>query len=278
MKNRTLASLFIFFQLIAANANAGGSFFEQSNQYKGFYWFERGQSTNPNKAEIDYQIPSATVAAASIEARKKKLDDARNQMVAVGFDQDAPLSAKRQAVINYKKIEMEMWNGALSLVDASDMANFINPEIADNQNHPTNVFGVKLQRQVEAEQNIVAIIGFAKEFDLLLFADESCRYCREFAPVLKRFVNQHHFQLDIASLDSKAGNIAKSLGITSIPTLVAVKKDGFLLFEVSRGVVSTSELEANILLASKYSQELAVKKKQGDQGKRKQHKSRGYSG
>jgi len=199
-------------------------------------------------------------------------------MVAVGFDQDAPLSAKRQAVINYKKIEMEMWNGALSLVDASDMANFINPEIADNQNHPTNVFGVKLQRQVEAEQNIVAIIGFAKEFDLLLFADESCRYCREFAPVLKRFVNQHHFQLDIASLDSKAGNIAKSLGITSIPTLVAVKKDGFLLFEVSRGVVSTSELEANILLASKYSQELAVKKKQGDQGKRKQHKSRGYSG
>jgi thiol-disulfide isomerase/thioredoxin len=164
------------------------------------------------------------------------------------------------------------------IIKNATSANFINPEIADNQNHPTNVFGVKLQRQVEAEQNIVAIIGFAKEFDLLLFADESCRYCREFAPVLKRFVNQHHFQLDIASLDSKAGNIAKSLGITSIPTLVAVKKDGFLLFEVSRGVVSTSELEANILLASKYSQELAVKKKQGDQGKRKQHKSRGYSG
>jgi hypothetical protein len=45
------------------------------------------------------------------------------------------------------------------------MANFTNPEIANNQTQPTNVFGVKLQRQVEAEQNIVAIIGFAKEFE-----------------------------------------------------------------------------------------------------------------
>ena len=184
MKSKILITLFIFFQLIAANANAKGSFFEQSNQYKGFYWFEREQKPSQNNTQ-EYQMPTAEEAAASIEARKKTLDEARNQMVAVGFDQDAPLSAKRQAVINYKKLEMGMWDGALSLVDASDMANFTNPEIADNQTQPTNVFGVKLQRQVEAEQNIVSIMEFAKEFDLLLFADESCRYCREFAPYLR---------------------------------------------------------------------------------------------
>lgn len=275
MENKILITLFIFFQLIAANANAKGGFFEQSNQYKGFYWFEREQKPSQNNKQ-EYQMPTAEEAAASIEARKKTLDDARNQMVAVGFDQDAPLSAKRQAVINYKKLEMGMWDGALSLVDASDMANFTNPEIADNQTQPTNVFGVKLQRQVEAEQNIVSIMQFAKEFDLLLFADESCRYCREFAPVLKRFVDQHHFQLDVASLDSKAGSIAKSLGITSIPTLVAIKKDGSLLFEVSRGVVSTSQLEANILLASKYSKELKATSKQGKH--RVKQKSRGHRG
>jgi len=275
MKSKILITLFIFFQFIAANARAREGFFEQSNQYKGFYWFEREQTPSQNNTQ-EYQMPTAEEAAASIEARKKTLDEARNQMVAVGFDQDAPLSAKRQAVINYKKLEMGMWDGALSLVDASDMANFTNPEIADNQTQPTNVFGVKLQRQIEAEQNIVSIMEFAKEFDLLLFADESCRYCREFAPVLKRFVEQHHFQLDVASLDSKAGDIAKSLGITSIPTLVAIKKDGSLLFEVSRGVVSMSQLEANILLASKYSEELTVVNKQGKRAT--QQISRGHRG
>jgi conjugal transfer pilus assembly protein TraF len=275
MKSKILITLFIFFQVIAANARAREGFFDQSNQYKGFYWFEREQKPSQKNTQ-EYQMPTAEEAAASIEARKKTLDDARNQMVAVGFDQDAPLSAKRQAVINYKKLEMGMWDGALSLVDASDMANFTNPEIADNQTQPTNVFGVKLQRQVEAEQNIVSIMQFAKEFDLLLFADESCRYCREFAPVLKRFVEQHHFQLDVASLDSEAGSIAKSLGITSIPTLVAIKKDGSMLFEISRGVVSMSGLEANILLASKYSKELKATSKRGNHGVKQ--KSRGHHG
>ena len=275
MKSKILITLFIFFQLIAANARAREGFFEQSNQYKGFYWFEREQKPSQNNTQ-EYQMPTAEEASASIEAKKKTLDDARNQMVAVGFDQDAPLSAKRQAVINYKKLEMGMWDGALSLVDASDMANFTNPEIVDNQTQPTNVFGVKLQRQVEAEENIISIMEFAKEFDLLLFADESCRYCREFAPVLKRFVDQHHFQLDVASLDSKAGSIAKSLGINSIPTLVAIKKDGSMLFELSRGVVSMSGLEANILLASKYSKELKATSKQGKHGVKQ--KSRGHRG
>jgi thiol-disulfide isomerase/thioredoxin len=257
------------------HVNAAG-FYEQENRYKGFYWFERMPILNKNGSKIEYQIPTASEAEASIEARKKQLDDARNQMIAVGFDQNAPAAVKRQMVINYKKLEMGMWDGALSLVDASDMANFTNPEIANIQAQPTNVFGVKLKRQIEAEQNTISIMEFAKEFDLLLFADESCRYCREFAPVLKRFVDQHHFDLDVASLDSTAGSIAGSLGITSIPTLVAIKKDGALLFEVSRGVVSISQLEANILLASKYSDELTATNKENKQRNwRKQQKSRG---
>lgn len=58
------------------------------------------------------------------------------------------------------------------------MANFYNHELADNQIMPTNVFGVKLKRQVEAEQNIVSIMEFVKENDLPHFAEE-------FAPFLK---------------------------------------------------------------------------------------------
>lgn len=251
-------------------------FYDQDNQYKGFYWFENKAVLNKNYLKTEYQMPTASEAATAIESRKKQLDDARAQMIAVGFDPDVPLAVKRQAVINYKKLEAGMWDGALSIVDASDMANFINPELADNQTQPANVFGIKLKRQIEAEQNIISIMEFAKDFDLLLFADESCRYCREFAPVLKRFIDQHQFELDVASLDSIYGGIAKSLGITGIPTLVAVKKDGSQMFEISRGVVSISQLEANILLAKIYSQELTVMNKGKKQPNwHKQTKTRG---
>ncbi len=234
-------------------------FFKNENQYKGFYWFENLQTEQIRKKQ-EYHIPSPSKAADLIEERKKRLDDARNQMVAVGFDELAPLKVKRAAVIAYKKLEVEMWNGALSLVDASEMANFTNPEIADNLSQPTNVFGAKLQRRIEAEESAIAILQFAKEFDLILFASNTCPYSKEFEPVIKSFASQNHFQLDITSLDGDVGNIARSLGIKSVPTLIAVKKDGTQMFEVSRGMVSLAHLDASMLLALKYSEELKQNK------------------
>jgi len=51
------------------HVNAAG-FYEQENRYKGFYWFERMPILNKNGSKIEYQIPTASEAEASIEARK----------------------------------------------------------------------------------------------------------------------------------------------------------------------------------------------------------------
>jgi hypothetical protein len=259
----SIITLFLTSTLSFANTAKATGFLNQQNTYKGFYWFEKSRANNTkdtNGTSIVYQIPTAAEATLQIEQRKKRLDDARAQMIAIGFDKHAPLSAKREAIIAYKKLELEMWDGAITLAEQSDMANFINPELADTLRQPTNVFGAKLQRQMEAEKSLLSISQFAKDFDLLLFASESCSYSREFLPVLRSFASQNHFTLDIASLESNAGSIASRLGITNTPTLVAVKKDGSQCFEISRGMVSSSQLEANILLAQKYSEELDLKK------------------
>lgn len=237
-----------------------GGFWNMQNQYKGFYWFETLRKAHDKKEIQKYQIPTAMEAESFIEERKKRLDDARFQMIAIAFDKNAPEQVKREAVISYKKLEIEMWDGALSLVEASDMANFTNPEIVDNLSQPTNVFGIKLKRRIDAEKSALKILDFSKDFDLLLFADSSCPYSREFIPVLKRVVHDNQFKLEIVSLDSDIGNVAKSLGITTIPTLVAIKKDGAQLFEVARGMVSQTQLEENILFAQKYSIELSQQK------------------
>ncbi len=268
MKKFILFIVFGAFIILSFSYSAiASNFFDQPNKYRGFYWFEtqEEQKNNKDKQESinknEYKLPTPEEAFAAIEAIKKGLDDARNQMIAVGLDNNASPEAKRKAVIAYKKLETEMWEGTLSLVDASDMANFTNPELLDNQNEPTNVFGVKLKRQIDAEKNALSILQFAQIFDLLLFTDDSCLYCREFAPVVKNFAKHYHFQLDMTSLDERVGKAAKQLGISSVPTLVAVKKDGLQAFEVSRGMISASELEANILLAHKYSEELNKKSK-----------------
>jgi len=236
-----------------------GGFYKSVDKYRGFYWFEKQKSNVQPIDIVRFHYPTPEEATSAIAERKKALDDARAQMVELSFRRDVPPEMFRQAIVKYKKLEAKMYNGAIALVHASEMANFTNPEIANIKEFPTNVFANKIKRITDEKQNIEVIQEFAKNFDLLLFADNNCSYCKAFAPVITNFAKNHGFTLDITSLDSKAGKIASSLGINAVPTLIAVSKDGEELFEISRGFSSASELEASILLAKSYSEEQSQK-------------------
>lgn len=236
------------------------SFFEGKDRYRGFYWFEQDQRRIPKKQE-KYQLPSAEEAKRMVEERKARMDKARDVMVAVGLDENAPMEAKREAIVAYKKLEMPMWDGAIAMSQSSDMANFINPDLADNLSNPTNVFGVKLKRKLEAEKNELAIRELARDFDLILFEEKGCAYCQQFKPVIVNFATQHQFKLTSSSLASKEGQVAKRLGVSAVPTVIIVAKDGSSAFELARGMLSLSELTSNTVLASQYSREIQKTRK-----------------
>jgi thiol-disulfide isomerase/thioredoxin len=241
-------------------------FYSNDNKYRGFYWFEeekkkRSRSSDQSSPVAEYQIPSAVEAKEMIRKRKEDLDNARAQFVATGFDPNAPMHKKREAIIAYKKLEQKMWGGLSQMWDAAEMSNLTNPEIADVRNNPTNVYGVKLKRKLAEKENNLKIMEFATEYDLVLFGDAGCPYCIEFMPIVKGFVEEYSFKLDVSTLSGESGRMAAKLGIQSTPTLVAVKKDGSKIFEVSRGLVSGSGLERSILLAKRYDAELSQSKK-----------------
>lgn len=256
LKLRFSINIIFFSLVIIQNVYAGvGGFYKEENKYRGFYWFEDQKSQERSQSSAEFLYPSPEEATRAIEARKKALDDARSQMVELGFRKDVPPKILRQAIVKYKKLEAEMYDGAIALVHSSEMANFTNPEIANVTEYPTNVFANKIKRSAEEQQRITTVKEFAKNFDLLLFVEEGCPYCKFFKPVITHFAKEHGFALDIASLESREGKIAQNLGISSVPTLVAVRKDGKELFEITRGAATISELETSILLAKAYSEE-----------------------
>jgi thiol-disulfide isomerase/thioredoxin len=141
------------------------------------------------------------------------------------------------------------------------MANLLYPEQRDLINNPVNVHGVKTKRAMQEEQNTQKIKELAKNFDLVLFFSDSCKYCTLLSPVLKNFVEQYGFHIDAISATGskheyfKTANVpelAMSLGITAFPTVIAVSHDSKTAFELIRGYVSASELEEYSLLAAKY--------------------------
>jgi len=238
-----------------------GNFYKGEDRYRGFYWFEAEKTKSQGQDLPKNYDLTPEEAQTSIEARKKAMDNARAQMVELGFREDTKPHILRQAIIKYKKLEAKMHEGSIRLVYAAEAANFTNPEIADVTEFPTNVFANKIKRGIDEQQKITTIKEFAKKFDLLLFTNASCLYCKAFAPVINNFSKEHGFTLETATLESKEGKIAQDLGINGTPTLVAVSKEGKELFEISRGFSSVSELEASIILANNYSEEQRKKPK-----------------
>ena len=256
---RTIEITLTILLLIVTYSNnvyaAAGGFYKGEDRYRGFYWFEDQRKEVQEINSAEFQYPTADEAQNSIELRKKEMDDARAQMVELGFREDTPPHVLRQAIVKYKKLEAQMYDGAIRLVHASEMANFTNPEIADVTNFPTNVYANKIKRLSENQAKLAIVKEFAKKFDLLLFVSPDCPYCIAFAPVITNFAKEYGFTLETANLNSQSGKIAAKLGINAVPTLVAIAKDGTELFELSRGLSSLSELESSVVLASELNDE-----------------------
>jgi thiol-disulfide isomerase/thioredoxin len=259
-----LCKLIIFVLISVCSSGAlaeSASFYDGANKHKGFYWFETQKSVDNSKTEQEFHYPTPEEATKAIEMRKKDLDGARNQMVELAYEKDVPPQALREAIVKYKKLEAEMYDGAIRLTYATEMANFTNPELANVAENPTNVFANKIKRQNDQEKRLAKVREFAKDFDLLVFTNNNCPYSRAFLPVITNFAEEHGFALEQTALAGVEGKIAQKLGITSTPTLIAVSKDSKEMFEISRSMVSLSELEANILLSSKYSDEQRMQSK-----------------
>jgi len=263
MRKNIIKIIFVFILATTYEALGNvGHFYQGKDRYRGFYWFEDKAFLQESKTK-EHDIPTPLEAEKAIEARRKALDDTRNQMLELAFRKDTPPQILREAIVKYKKLEQEMYDGGIRLSNANDMANFTNPEIADQIELPTNVFANKIKRKVAEEEQIKTIKDFAGKFDLVLFANDNCPYCTAFLPIVTGFAEEYGFTLSITGLDTPQGKIATKLGIRSVPTLVAISKDAAQLFELARGFISLSELQDNAVLGHAYSMEkqrLAVKR------------------
>lgn len=228
-------------------------------RYRGWLWFEE-RYKEPQKDKHNIQI-TPEEARNELEAMKKEMDDKRDIMMA----RPSP-----ETLVAYVKAEDVMWEKAMMLDRAYRQAKFRYPEYFDKLEQPHNVHAVKLKRKTDQDSLESSIKDFANKFDLVFFSKGGCVYCREFAPVLKRFSDMYGFKTEEASVDGmlsgffkgmKMTELASKLGINVTPVVVVVRKDGGKAFELIRGYASISELEEYVGLAIDYVQMQAPRMK-----------------
>ena len=246
--------IFIVILFLPLSSYAQG--FLSDERYRGWLWFENKPLTVEKKTPMLIVEQNSDIspeeARAAIEQFAKELEDLKFVMLAW----PSPESVKA-----YRDKEKQMWEQAESLHAAWDTANLLYPDQRDLINNPVNVHAVKAKRAIEEEKNKEKIKELAKEFDLVLFFEPSCRYCELLSPVLKSFGDIYGFHIDAVSNSGARHEYFKSaaspeliehLGITAFPTVIAVSHDSKTAFELIRGFVSLSELEEYSVLAAQY--------------------------
>jgi conjugal transfer pilus assembly protein TraF len=243
--------LIIFIICSINSAFAKNRFFEE--RYRGWFWFEeKEQQLSQNRHGKDTGQITPSEAKAEIKTLAKELEERKYMMLA------------RPTVENvkaYREKEKEMWDKAMLLHDAWEMANLLYPEQRDLINNPVNVHAVKMKRAQGAENLESDIAEFAKRFDLVLFFQGGCKYCEAFSPILKAFGKKYGFRIEAVSMDGSKHEFLKTahipslveqLGIKAAPTVVAISHDSKTAFELIRGYVTLSELEEYSGLAIKH--------------------------
>ena len=252
--SKFLRKIFIVILLLPLSSYAQG--FLSDERYRGWLWFENKPLTVEKKTPMLIEEQNTDIAPAQaraeIEQFAKELEDLKFVMLA----RPSPENVKA-----YRDKEKQMWEQAESLHSAWDTANLLYPDQRDLINNPVNVHGVKAKRAIEEERNKEKIKELAKEFDLVLFFEPSCRYCELLSPVLKSFGDIYGFRIDAVSnsgarheyfKSASSPDLIERLGITAFPTVIAVSHDSKTAFELIRGYVSLSELEEYSVLAAQY--------------------------
>ena len=252
-----LSILLMFFARESFAAN--GSFYNQDNMYRGFYWFEEPEEKPKRKEKniltnnqqiLENMTPE--LAKRRIEERRKRLNEAKAMMMEYAFS-GAPSELIYEYIRKYKELETEMFDGSISLGRASQIVAFTNPEFADRINNPVNALGNKIKRKQEADQRKQKVKLFASKYDLVLFEKINCPYCRKFAPIFERFTSLYGFTYEKTYLsDQKNKSLLAKLAIDGAPTVVAVSKDGSDAFELARGSLTISEIEEMVEIAMDY--------------------------
>ena len=253
MQYKAVMVLFIFFQFIAATANAKENFFEQ--RYRGWLWFDENA-----KEQEEFTEENQAPTIAQMEQAKKE-----NEEFSKELDLLKHLAFRHPNNLEYIKLyklkEKEMMDNAQVLGLNWIMANFLNPDIVDELKNPQNIYGRDIRNQQQDNDEKATLQELATKVELFVFRQDNCLHCPTLEKHLNSFTTKYGFKIEAISPDHSKSpyfkthtslELIKALGLEIMPTVIAVVNESRQRFELARGGVSVVDIEEKALLLAKH--------------------------
>jgi len=201
---------------------------------------------NPNTLYPDMNT-SLENPLVTLEALQKVVETSKARAV---------LQPTQENIFNWIKVQNELLRKNTLLADNWQRLVWKNPEFDYNQVRPSNPVALKAYSQSYKNDRRTALNDIAQEYGLYFVISESCIYCHEMAPYLKRFADSYGFTIIAVTVDGGSVNefpeamyspqFAEQLGVESTPAIILAKPSEGVIEPISYGFISLKELESRI--------------------------------
>lgn len=219
----------------------------------------------PSKMEVPKDL-TPEKARKFIEDFKVAMEDTRNMWLLTSDPKHAAELLRSQ-----ERVFAFSTSGAKSLESARRM----DPEINEEIKNPMSNVAKRLKESEQFKREEILISEYAKDFEIIYFADPNCPACKAFTPILEEFVIRYGFKakmIDSTSgvntekrsagnkIDTKIGakdglfelktdrELLRKVSPKYLPTLIAFDATTGEYQNISAGLVSGADLRKHILI------------------------------
>lgn len=234
---------------------ANPSFFEKHAE--GWHWYESLQDGEVDEQQKKNDLtPKPRTPTQEIESQRKALE--RKLHAAI-------IKPTQENIMAYLLLQKALMDQSEKFSNEWKKVVMMTPSLDETLIHPVDQNALPLYYAEQRHDLEKRIKGLSKEYGLFFFFRENCSYCHQFAPIVKRFSEKYGWSVLAISLDKgsigpsslnssllefphakRDNGIARRLGITHVPALIAIHPATKKLIPLAYGMVSEGEMEGRI--------------------------------
>lgn len=222
----------------------------EDHHAEGWHWYEefKYKGSEKNKEKSDIQSEELTLdPVKKLQDFRKKVEDLK----AIAIME--PTFANVQAYMEIQKALLE--RSTLFAQKWLEVV-YLRPELDYTLKHPISQIGRQVVLEDNKKQMEESIPALSQTYGLFFFFSSKCEYCKAFAPIVKNFSQKYGWQVLPISMDGSQlpefpeaqndNGSSSSLGIKTLPTLLAVDPKSGRIIPLSYGLSTHDQIEDRI--------------------------------
>ena len=253
---KIFAFLFIFPGVMLSPLSA--NFFERHAE--GWHWYQ--DPPKPEKSEdLQRQKPALALskpltASEVIQSQRQALEESLNEAI---------IHPSSENIEKYIVLQRKLLDQSGKFASEWQRVVMMHPELDESLQNPVDQNALQVFAAEKNKETFSRMEALSREYGLFFFFKGECPYCHGVAPIVKNFAQKYDWDVLAISLDGgklkefpQARNdngIARNIGISHVPALMAIHPQTGAMLPLAYGMVSESEIERRVMLLTQPSGE-----------------------